>query len=34
MLEISKNNHDIGMIVKELEKLNLQWNLRVNKKNS
>jgi hypothetical protein len=34
MLVISKNNNEIGMIVEELEKFNVQWNQRLNKKKS
>jgi hypothetical protein len=34
MLVISKNNHEIGMIVEEFEKFNVKWNQRLNKKKS
>jgi hypothetical protein len=34
MLVMSNNHHEIEMIVEELAKLNLQWNLRLNKKKS
>ena len=34
MLVISNNQHEIEMIVEEVAKLNLQWNLRLKKKKS
>ena len=34
MLVMSNNQHEIEMIVEELAKLNLKWNLRLNKKKS
>ena len=34
MLVMSSNQYDIEMIIEELAKLSLQWNLRLNKKKS
>jgi hypothetical protein len=34
MLVMSSNQHEIEMIIEELAKLSLQWNLRLNKKKS
>ena len=34
MLVMSNNQYEVEMIVEELAKLNLQWNLRFNKKKS
>ena len=34
MLVMSSNQHEIEMIIEELAKLSLQWNLRLNKRKS